>query len=119
MLRVDDPWFERFGEIYFSSINRAAFKGWHKHLESVANYAVPFGDVKVSLYDGRQGSDTYGNSMVVGIGPNYQLLTVPNHIWVAFEGMYSPYSVIANCSTKAFDGSKVDHIEKGYEPWLA
>ena len=31
MLRSDDPLFEKFGEIYFSTIYPQVIKGWHLH----------------------------------------------------------------------------------------
>ena len=39
MLRNDDDHFERFGEIYFTTIYRDVIKGWHKHSEMTLNYA--------------------------------------------------------------------------------
>src|SRR6202022_518836 len=41
MLRDDSPMFERFGEIYFSTVYPGAIKGWHLHREMTLNYAVP------------------------------------------------------------------------------
>ena len=58
MLRKDDPVFEKFGEIYFSTINYNAIKGWHLHKESSLNYCCIFGEVKLVLYDDRPNSET-------------------------------------------------------------
>src|SRR5947208_13130101 len=60
MLRADDPHFERFGEIYFSTIYAGVVKGWHLHDRMTINYAVPFGSIKLVLFDDRDGSPTKG-----------------------------------------------------------
>ena len=53
MLRADDPHFERFGEIYFSTVFAGVVKGWHLHERMTINYAVPFGSIKLVLFDDR------------------------------------------------------------------
>ena len=60
MLREDDEHFERFGEIYFSTVYPGVVKGWHLHREMTLNYAVPMGMVKLVCYDDREGSPTRG-----------------------------------------------------------
>ena len=62
MLRNDDDHFERFGEIYFTTIYRDVIKGWHKHSEMTLNYACIFGRMKVVLYDDRDDSPTQGSA---------------------------------------------------------
>ena len=44
MLRVDDPHFIQFGEIYFSFAYPGIIKGWHYHTEMTQFYAVIQGD---------------------------------------------------------------------------
>lgn len=61
MLRQDDPWFEKFGEIYFSQVYPGAIKGWHLHKLMSLNYAVVSGVIKLVLYDDREGSSTQGD----------------------------------------------------------
>ena len=50
MLKSTDPYFENFGEIYFSSIYPGVIKGWHWHERMTLNYAVPVGMIKLVLY---------------------------------------------------------------------
>ena len=56
MLRSDFPVFQQFGEIYFSCVYPGAIKGWHVHKKMILNYAVPHGNIKLVLYDDREGS---------------------------------------------------------------
>ena len=61
MLRCDSPDFMGFGEIYFSCVYPGVIKGWHIHKEMTLNYAVPHGNIKLVLYDDREGSSTRGS----------------------------------------------------------
>jgi dTDP-4-dehydrorhamnose 3,5-epimerase len=105
MLRVDDPHFTAFGEIYFSCVNPGVIKGWRKHTRMVQNLAVPVGQVQVALYDGRPDSATYRQVQDVIVGPpeNYALVLIPPGVWNAFKGLGDTASVIANCASILHD----------------
>ena len=60
MLRSDSEIFEKFGEIYFSTINPGFVKGWHLHKEATLNYVCLKGKIKLALYDDRKKSKTFG-----------------------------------------------------------
>ena len=47
MIREDSPYFERFGEIYFSIAYPGIIKGWHEHTKQEQNYAVISGMIKL------------------------------------------------------------------------
>ena len=51
MLRSDGDVFQKFGEIYFSTIFKDSIKAWHLHKEATLNYACIFGKVKLALYE--------------------------------------------------------------------
>ena len=53
MLRSDSDVFQKFGEIYFSTIFKDSIKAWHLHKEATLNYACIFGKVKLALFDDR------------------------------------------------------------------
>jgi dTDP-4-dehydrorhamnose 3,5-epimerase len=50
MLRNDDPFFDQFGEIYFSVVNPGVIKGWHIHKKMTLNYAVIEGNIKLVCF---------------------------------------------------------------------
>jgi dTDP-4-dehydrorhamnose 3,5-epimerase len=112
MLRSDDPHFERFGEIYFSTVHRGVIKGWHLHERMTLNYAVPVGSIKLVLYDDREGSPTKGQVQEIFLGDgNYALVTVPPKVWNGFKGIGSPYSVVANCATIPHDPTEITRVD--------
>lgn len=104
MLRADDPHFRGFGEIYFSTVYRDVIKGWHRHKDMTLNYAVPFGRVKLVLFDDRPGSPTRGILMEQYLGnERYALVQIPPGVWNGFKGLGDPFSIVANCCTHAHD----------------
>ena len=100
MLRSDSDVFQKFGEIYFSTIFKDSIKAWHLHKEATLNYACIFGKVKLALYDDRTQSVTYGLYQELYLSlDSYSLITIPPNIWNGFKGLNDNHSIIANCLT--------------------
>jgi dTDP-4-dehydrorhamnose 3,5-epimerase len=112
MLREDDAWFERFGEIYFSLVYPGVVKGWHRHSRMTLNYAVPVGMVKLVCYDDRERSPTRGAVQELHVGElNYALVTIPPLIWNGFKGVGTQAALVANCATVAHDPGEIERLE--------
>ncbi len=112
MLRRDDPWFERFGEIYFSLVYPDVVKGWHLHKVMTLNYAVITGRIKLVLYDEREQSPTRGELQEIFSGEDsYCLITVPPNVWNGFKGLGVQPAVVANCSTDPHDPSEIVRLD--------
>lgn len=108
MMRRDDPWFEQFGEIYFSMIYPGVVKGWHLHTRMTLNYTVVTGAIKLALYDGREDSTTARQVQEIFLGPaNYALVTVPPGVWNGFKGIGTSPAVVANCATEPHDPEEI------------
>lgn len=100
MMRADDPEFEQFGEIYFSTVYPGVIKGWHIHTEMTLNYAVIHGAIKLVLYDDREGSPTRGEIQEIFLGQdNYCLVKIPPMIWNGFKGIGTETAIVANLAT--------------------
>lgn len=108
MMKVTDQNFIEFGEIYFSRVFPGAVKAWHIHDRMTINYAVPHGKIKLVLFDEREGSPTRGevNEMFLG-EDNYQLVTIPPHVWNGFKGIGSDIALVANCSSIPHDPNEI------------
>ena len=108
MLRRDDPWFEKFGEIYFSVVYPGVIKGWHLHKIMTLNYAVVDGAIKLVLYDEREGSPSKGEVQEIFAGEeSYALITVPPEVWNGFKGIGLKPAIVANCATEPHDPSEI------------
>ena len=100
MIRNDSKIFEKFGEIYFSTVNPGFVKAWHLHKENTLNYACIKGKVKLVLFDDRKDSSTTGQHQELILSPeDYFLVTIPPFIWNGFKGLSDSDSIIANCMT--------------------
>jgi len=112
MLRSDDSHFEQFGEIYFSCVHPGAIKAWHRHKKMILNYAVPYGKMKLVLYDDRTNSPTKGDLIELFLGPdNYQLITIPPRVWNGFKGVATTTTIVANCATLPHDPDEIERVD--------
>jgi dTDP-4-dehydrorhamnose 3,5-epimerase len=112
MLREDDPWFEKFGEIYFSVVYPGVIKGWHVHSRMTLNYAVVSGMIKLVLYDRRPNSPTKGEIQEVFLGEdNYALVRVPPEVLNGFKGIGVTPAIVANCATLPHDPAEISRID--------
>lgn len=109
MLRNDSEVFQSFGEIYFSCVYPGAIKGWHFHEKMTLNYAVPFGHIKLVLYDDRKDSPTRGELQELFLGPdNYNLVTIPPMVWNGFKGIGTETAIVANCGSTPHDPEEIE-----------
>jgi len=112
MLRHDLPWFQNFGEIYFSCVYPGAIKGWHIHSRMTLNYAVVHGAIKFVLFDERADSATRGEIQEIFMGPeNYCLVTVPPFVWNGFKGIGMEQAIVANCTDIPHDPTEIDRLD--------
>jgi dTDP-4-dehydrorhamnose 3,5-epimerase len=112
MLRVDDPHFEKFGEIYFSMVFPGVVKGWHLHKEMTLNYAVVSGIIKLVLFDERANSPTKNELTELFIGEgNYVLVKIPPGVWNGFKGIGNSPAIVANCATLPHDPNEIIRMD--------
>lgn len=111
MLRCDDPYFKKFGEIYFSVVYPGVIKGWHIHKKMTLNYAVISGMIKLVLYDTRENSSTKGELVELFIGEdNYVLVQIPPGITNGFKGIGIKPAIVANCATEPHNPDEIIRI---------
>lgn len=108
MLKETDTHFTRFGEIYFSVVHPGAIKAWHLHRLMSLNYAVPFGKIKLVVFDDRHDSPTKGNLDEIFLGTDsYNLVTIPPGVWNGFKGLGCSDAIVANCATITHDTNEI------------
>lgn len=114
MLRVTDPHFEKFGEIYFATAYPGIIKGWHEHTRQTQNYAVIQGMAKLVLYDNRPSSATYKELMEIFIGEDrYQLVRIPPGVINGWKAIGTERVLLANCATLPHEKDEM----KRYDPF--
>lgn len=112
MLKATDGNFEKFGEIYFSTVPFGAIKDWHLHKTTTLNYAVVFGLIKLVLIDQRKDSPTLAEVQEIYLGQgNYSLVTIPPGVISAFKGLFAQESILANCATEPHDDAEMSRFK--------
>ena len=110
-MKKSDNGYVGFGEAYFSTIKRGEIKGWNKHKRMTLNLVVPVGKVIFIIYDDREKSVTKGKFFKVMLSPfNYQRLTVPPGLWLAFMGKSNGPNLILNIADMEHDPEEIERF---------
>ena len=111
-MKKSDEGFAGFGEAYFSTINDSEIKGWNRHKSMTLNLVVPVGKVAFIIYDDRQNSNSKGNFFKIELSPdNYQRLTIPPSLWLAFKGKSNGKNLILNIADMEHDPDEIEKLD--------
>jgi len=103
MLRSDDEFFQKFGQIYLTVAYPGVVKGWHYHKVQTDHFVAVSGMVKVVLYDRREGSCTHGEVNEFFMGEqNPILLVIPPFVAHGMKGVGTKPGMIVNCPTEVY-----------------
>lgn len=110
-LKQHESSFQGFGEAYFSTVEKQAVKGWKKHERMVLNLIVPSGAIRFVLYDDRPASKSFQTIQELILSKeNYQRLTVPPGIWMAFQGISDGLNMLLNIASIPHDPTEADSL---------
>ena len=111
-MKESDVGYAGFGETYFSTIKHGEIKGWNLHRKMTLNLVVPMGKVTFVIYDDKDGSNSKENYFKVTLSQtNYQRLTVPPGLWLAFKGISSSTNLILNVANMEHDSNELDRMD--------
>ena len=103
ILRCDDELFEKFGQVYVTTIRPGVVKGWHYHQVQVDHLAVVEGMTKLVLYDPRADSPTQGEVQELFLGIHNPLLVrVPPMVMHGFKCISQTEALIVNCPSEPY-----------------
>lgn len=106
-MKKSDNGYKSFGEAYFSTVIKDEIKGWKKHTIMVLNLIVPIGAVEFIIYDDRIDSSTKNQFFSLILSQeNYQRLTVPAGVWMAFKGIGENLNMLLNIASIEHDPSE-------------
>jgi len=112
MLKATDPYFIKFGEIYFSCAWPGTIKGWHIHKSMTINNAVISGRAKLVMYDLREDSPTHGQLQEVFLGEdNYVLVQIPPGIANGYKAYGDKMVILVNCATEPHDPAEIMRMD--------
>lgn len=109
ILRCDDEFFMKFGQVYMSATYPGIVKGWHVHRAQVDNIACIKGMLKLVLYDARENSKTKGEIQEFFIGEQKPtLIQVPTGIYHGWKCISEEEALVINCVTEPYHYEKPD-----------
>ena len=111
IMKRSDSEYDKFGEVYCSTVYPGIVKGWHLHTEMTLNYVVLKGNIKFVLHDLREKSPTFRETQVIYIGDNnYVRVTVPPNVWNGFMGVGLDESFVVNFTDIPHDPNEIKII---------
>ncbi len=111
MLRADDPFFQKFGQVYLSVVYPGVVKGWHYHQRQTDHFVVVKGMAKVVLYDRREASATHGEVNEFFVGErNPMLIVIPPLVLHGMKGVGSEPAYLINIPSEPYSHDQPDEF---------
>ena len=109
MLRADDPFFRKFGQVYVSATYPGVVKAWHYHTVQVDHFVCVAGMVKLVLCDARDQSPTRGvvNEFFLG-DQNRSLVVVPNLVYHGWKCISPEMALVVNIPSEVYKYDEPD-----------
>lgn len=109
VLRADDDFFFKFGQVYMTSTFPGVVKAWHFHKEQTDNIACVQGMIKIALFDSRKDSPTFNelNQFYIGIH-NPLLIQIPAGVYHGWMCVSQDEAIILNIPTEVYDYENPD-----------
>ncbi len=109
MLRSDDPDFQRFGQVYLTTVYPGVVKAWHYHKKQTDHFVCVSGMAKVALHDRREGSPTFGQTDTFVTGWQRQrMIIIPPLVYHGFTAVGTDPATIVNIPTELYDYENPD-----------
>ena len=109
IMRSDDKFFKKFGQVYMTTAFPGVVKAWHYHKKQEDNFTCVHGKMKLALYDSRKSSPTYGevNDFIISLD-DPMLVTIPKNVYHGFKCVSDCEAVVINTPTKMYSHKEPD-----------
>lgn len=97
-------------QIFFSTLQAGGISAWHAHGETTDRLFVVSGQMRVVLYDARQGSPTRGlinEFKLAAVRP--MLVVIPPRVWHGVQNYCGAPAVLMNAVDRAYRYEDPDH----------
>ncbi|HOL22703.1 MAG TPA: dTDP-4-dehydrorhamnose 3,5-epimerase family protein [bacterium] len=116
ILRNDDEVFEKFGQVYLTTVYPCVVKAWHSHKFQNDNIAVVKGMLKLVLCDLREGSKTYKLINEFFIGEHNPILVhIPAGVYHGFKGIGEEEALVINVPTNTYNYKDPDELRLPFD----
>ena len=109
ILRSDDSFFLKFGQVYMTTTYPGVVKAWHKHEKQTDNVACVQGMIKLVLYDPREDSPAFKevNQFYMGIHSPL-LVQIPPGVYHGWMCVSEEEAIIVNFPTEVYNYENPD-----------
>ena len=109
IMRSDDPFFKKFGQVYMTTAKPGVVKAWHYHKKQDDHFMCISGKMKLALYDARPDSPTYKevNDFLVSL-EDPMLIVIPKEVYHGFKCVSDVEAVVINTPTETYDPKNPD-----------
>ena len=116
ILRDDDGFFERFGQVYTTTVYPGVVKAWHYHEQQTDNVVCIHGMIKLVLCDWRKESKTCRQIMeIFMVEHNPLLVQIPPMVLHGWKGMGEKESIVVNIPNRHYEYDKPDELRLPYD----
>ncbi len=113
ILRSDWDIYEKFGQVYLTTVYPNVVKAWHYHKVQTDHFACVSGMIKLVLYDARRNSKTRGQVNEFFLGErNTMLVKVPPLVYHGFKGLGTQPAYVVNIPTELYNYEKPDEFRE-------
>jgi len=111
IMRADDQWFEKFGQVYFTTTYPQVVKAWHYHKKQTDHFYVIRGLVKLALYDDRPDSPTCGTVNEIYLGGHCPgLVRIPPGVQHGWKCVSTKQAYILNVVSQMYNYAEPDEF---------
>ncbi|MCL5291632.1 MAG: dTDP-4-dehydrorhamnose 3,5-epimerase family protein [Actinobacteria bacterium] len=115
VLRSDDEFFGKFGQVYVTTTYPGVIKAWHLHKRQTDHVACVKGMIKLALFDPREGSQTKGEVNELFIGEhNPTLVRIPKGVYHGWKCVSESEAYIVNCPDELYNYAEPDEYRLPY-----
>lgn len=116
ILRSDDELYERFGQVYITTVRPSVVKAWHCHTKQTDHFTCVSGMIKLVLADLREGSETHGEIQEFFIGEdNPMLVKIPAGVYHGIKGISEETAIALNVPTEVYHYDNPDEIRLDWD----
>jgi len=111
LMRSDWEQFERFGQVYLTTIYPGVVKAWHYHKKQTDNMICIKGMVKLVLYDSRKDSPSHKQIEEILTGDRRPLLVkIPPLVYHGFKAIGGETAYVINVPTELYSYKEPDEF---------
>ena len=111
IMRADDPWFEKFGQVYFTTTYPGVVKAWHRHKKQTDHIYAIKGTIKLALYDQRKNSPTNATVNQIYLGEHCPaVVRIPPGIQHGWMCVGQTEAYIVNVASEMYNCNDLDEF---------